>query len=313
MESKPGSVLRPAAGLVGTAAVLTLVSPWLLLLIFLPLSLLVLALGPRRPVLLVAALCLIVVALAGAETARETFWYLERGWALLLGAWFIVMALVLPQARFFPRALAAVGAAAATAATLLLVQPGGWQALDTAVSTRYQEAAEYMITVWSQSEASQDRVDQATTVLRRAAELQSYLHPAMLALESLVALTVVWWGYGRVIARERAPLGRLRDFRFSDHLVWLLIAGLLLMIVQKGEPLTRAGANLVTFMGALYALRGGAILLVFTGLQGVRGALLAAGISLLFYPIVLTTTILVGLSDTWFDLRARRAAARPDS
>lgn len=313
MESKPGSVLRPAAGLIGMAAVLTLLSPWLLLLIVLPLSLLVLALGPRRPVLLGAAIALGMVAFFGSDAERVAFWYLERGWVLLLAAWFIVMVMAMPNARFFPRALAAVGAALATSAAVLTVKPEGWQVLDAAVTRRFQEVAEFVINVWSQTEAPRGWVDQATEVMRRTAELQSYLHPAMLALESLIGLGVAWWAFGRVIVREESPLGRLRDFRFSDHLVWLLIVGILLMIVQKGEPATRAGANLVTFMGALYALRGGAIILVVTGLQGIGGAVLAALLFLLLYPIVLTTTILVGLSDTWFDLRARHAAARSDS
>jgi hypothetical protein len=32
---------------------------------------------------------------------------------------------------------------------------------------------------------------------------------------------------------------------------------------------------------------------------------------LLLYPLVMATTVLVGVTDTWLDIRARRAAAPP--
>jgi hypothetical protein len=48
-------------------------------------------------------------------------WYFERGWALLLGAWFVVMVVVLPRRGFLTRALGAVGATTATAAIFLAV------------------------------------------------------------------------------------------------------------------------------------------------------------------------------------------------
>jgi hypothetical protein len=93
----------------------------------------------------------------------------------------------------------------------------------------------------------------------------------------------------------------------------LLIAGVLLLVLPMGEAAVRAGSNVLAFMGALYALRGAAILLVVFGLQGLGGAFIAGLLLLLLYPFALTTAIIVGLTDTGFDLRARRAAARPDS
>jgi hypothetical protein len=281
------------------------------LLIFLPLSLFLLSLPPRRPLLVVLGVVLAGLALRGA--GDNPLWYIERGWVLMLGAWFVVMVYALPAAGFFSRALAALGASAATVALFLALLPDGWGVLDWAMTRRIQDTASDASALWASSSAASGWAEQFGEALSRFAELQALLHPALAALESLAALGVGWWGYRRLAARERHPLGRLRDFRFGDHLVWLLIAGVLLLVLPMGEAAVRAGSNVLAFMGALYALRGAAILLVVFGLQGLGGAFIAGLLLLLLYPIALTTAIIVGLTDTWFDLRARRAAARPDS
>ncbi len=307
--SRPGHGWSTAAGLVLATAAFAVLSPGLL--IFLPLSLFLLSLPPRRPLLVVLGVVLAGMALRGGGDGP--LWYIERGWVLVLGAWFMVMVFALPAAGFFSRALAALGASAATVALFLTVLPNGWQVLDWAVTRRIQETATDASALWARSSASNGWAERFTEALSQFAELQTLLHPALVALESLAALGVAWWAYRRLAARERHPLGRLRDFRFGDHMVWLLIAGILLVILPLGEVAVRAGCNVLAFMGALYALRGAAILLVIFGLKGPGGAFIAGLMLLLLYPIALTTAILVGLTDTWFDLRARRAAARPDS
>jgi hypothetical protein len=283
-------------------------------LIFIPLSFLLLSLPPHRPLLAVLGAVLALLALAGADPGEGALWYLERGWVLVLGAWFMVMVVALPAAGFFTRALAALGASTVTVAVLLALLPEGWQVLDWAVARRIQGTASDASALWSGSlTAESGWANRFSDALTQFAELQVLLHPALIALESLAALGVAWWAYRRLAIRERQPLGRLRDFRFGDHLVWLLIAGILLVILPLGEVAVRAGSNVLAFMGALYALRGAAILLVIFGLQGLGGAFVAGLVFLFLYPIVLMTAVVIGLSDTWFDLRARRAAARPDS
>jgi hypothetical protein len=101
-------------------------------------------------------------------------------------------------------------------------------------------------------------------------------------------------------------LGRLRDFRFSDELVWIVVAGIVLVVFPFAAPVTRTGANLLTFMAALYALRGVAVMLSLFGTPGVVGGVFGGIVFLMLYPIVMATTLMVGLTDTWLDLRARR-------
>jgi hypothetical protein len=148
--------------------------------------------------------------------------------------------------------------------------------------------------------------EDVSQAVRAAAALQAKLYPAMLALASLAALGVAWWAFGRIAQNERSPLAPLREFRFRDELVWLLIIGLVLLALPLNALTTRLGENLLTFMAVLYALRGAAVLVVISGAPGPLGMLLGAVLVVFLYPIVMAATFLVGLSDTWLDIRARR-------
>ncbi len=63
--------------------------------------------------------------------------------------------------------------------------------------------------------------------------------------------------------------------------------------------------NLVAFMGALYVLRGVAVLIVLWGGVSFTGGLLLTLALVLAGPLVALGVMLVGVSDSWFDLRAR--------
>jgi hypothetical protein len=287
-------------------AVLSVVSPALL--IFVPLALLLVGLPPRQPVLLLAAAA-VGVALFG-RPEPEALWYLERGWALLVAAWFLLLVVVRPQARFLPRALVAVGAATLSAALLFAATRGGWTRTDWAIAQQLRAGAADIVALWGPGLATAEWGAQLQAAIYRASEVQVAVYPALLALGSLAALGVAWWGYRRLALREAAPLGRFREFRFPDVLVWVLIAGLVLVLLPLGEAALRAGSNLLTFMAALYALRGLAVLVVLVGAApGFLAVVLGALAILFLYPLVVAATLVVGLSDTWLDLRARRRAA----
>ena len=126
--------------------------------------------------------------------------------------------------------------------------------------------------------------------------------PALLALASLAGLAVAWWAFRRLVAREGSPLAPLRQFRFNDGLVWLLVAGGVLLLAGAGYGIgvehgtARAGSNLLLFTAALYALRGLAVLLVIAGAPGPVGMVLGGVLLLLLYPLVMATTFFVGLT-----------------
>ena len=142
--------------------------------------------------------------------------------------------------------------------------------------------------------------------------IQWSLFPGMLGLQSLAALALASWWVARIGRRDdpRIRLRPLREFRFNDQVVWVLIAGLLLVILPSGELATRIGYNALFFTGALYALRGfGIFAFLAGGSASPIGILLGGLIAIFLYPLVLTAAVLVGLGDTWLDVRGRAALA----
>lgn len=283
-------------------AALSTISPTLL--VFVPLAFLLIAVPPRRAWLIAVGLALLAATFVG--DAGGTIWWFGRGWALILSAWFVVAVALLPRLGFTMRAILAVGGAAASAALLFLLNPRGWQSVDFTVSQELRNSAADLRAFWTARLSQETWAADMSSAVDRFAEWQANAYPAMLAVASLTGLALAWWLWRRLAARDPRPLGRLRDFRFSDHLVWVAVAGVLLVVLPFGAAFTRAGANLLAFMGALYAVRGFAVLLSLYGTPGVLGGVFAAFVFLLLYPIVMVTTLMVGLTDTWLDLRTRQ-------
>ncbi len=263
----------------------------------LPMAFMLVALPPRSPRLMAVAAGLAALVFLGP---RGSFWAIERGWTLLLGAWFVLAVVVWPRGSFVTNAVAAVGGAAATAGALIGTK-GGWESLDWTIGLRFRETAEAMVRAWPTP------LENAGEIVQRAAELPSELFPALLGVGSVAALAIGWWGYGR-LGGVGGRLGRLSDFRFPDLLLWLLIAGLVLLLVPLDGWAPRLGGNVVFFMSALYALRGLAVVVALVG-SHVPTLVVMAVVGVILYPIVVAGTLLVGVTDTWLDLRAAGRAA----
>jgi hypothetical protein len=274
------------------------------LLIVVPLAFLLLAIPPRRKAPFVLGVVLLGLSLIGAPDG--TLWWFGRGWALILSAWFVLAVWLLPQLTLTMRALTAVGGTAASAAVMFLVNRGGWRNLDWSMSQQLRNGASDIRAFWMARMQDERFKGEMSTALDRFTDWQSFAYPAMLAIASLSALALAWWLWRRLALRDPHPFGRLRDFRFSDHLVWVAIAGMVLVVMPFGAALTRTGGNLLAFMGVLYALRGFAVMLWLFGTPGVLGAVFGAVVFLLLYPIVMVTTMMVGLTDTWLNLRANK-------
>jgi len=272
------------------------------LLLAVPLGLLMVGLPPlRSPYRLVGALLLVLLFAAPMGGA---VWMAERGWSLLVGGSFLAVVALWPRGGFLHRGLAAIAAAVVVAAAVLGIG-GAWRGLEMQVAERFRAAADF----WSERMTAGDAAgaEQAAETFARIAELEIHLYPAMLTLASLAALGAVWFAYRRLVDRSRDVLPPLRQFRFDDHLVWLFIVGAVLVVVPLNEAASRAGANLATFMAALYVLRGAAVVIALTAPAGLMAWLLA-GFAVLMLPFVAGAALIVGLSDTWLDLRARMAA-----
>jgi hypothetical protein len=270
------------------------------LLVFLPVGLLLVALPPRRPALMLIGAVLVGVVLGqGPDDPLIDF---ARGWSLVAGGWLVIATILMERPGYVPRGLFAVAATVATAGVLYGVRPGAIAGLDSLIRARMAEADAAAFAVsqrWGIGENVAEALNQRT-------EIATLVQPALLVLATLAALGVAWWAYRRLAARDAVPLAGVAQFRFPDALIWALIAGIILLVAPVGDVGSRAGANLVTVMGLLYALRGVAVLVFLHGMPGVFGWLMIAVLSVLLLPLVLVPALVIGLSDTWLDIRSRR-------
>ena len=147
--------------------------------------------------------------------------------------------------------------------------------------------------------------------------------PGMLALQTLAGLALAWQLYRRVATSATGevavtpvpPLMRFKDFAIGDGWVWGIVAWLGVLILPVSSALHVAGTNVGLVAGALYVLRGAAIVATFAEAFGVSalalvivGATAAAlAVPLLFLLPGLCT---LGITDTWYHYRRRLAAAR---
>jgi hypothetical protein len=230
----------------------------------------------------------------------------ERGWALLAGAWLVVLTGLAPGWPVLRRALVAVAATFATAAVILALT-GGWPGLATALERPLERdiagAMQFLRDGGGEIAARQA----ADAAMLRFAEGWRLVFPALLGLATLAALALAALLHEHERGRRVGPL---REFRFDGALVWVLIAGLAAMALPLGMAAWRTGANVAAFMAGLYAVRGVAV--IVTLWAGAAPVVWVAGIvaCLLLYPLALPATVVIGLGDTWLDLRARLRAAR---
>lgn len=295
---------RRAAALLAVVFFLSVAPPGVLIAI--PFALLAVTLPPWRVGAVVLAVVAVLLTVGVGRGSPQ--WYVERGWALLLGGCFLAMTARWPGAGFLARALGAVAGALAVAALFFAHEPEGWAAVDWMVWSRLQAAADSALQALRLLQGGRALPPALVVAVERATDVQRALFPALLALASVAALGVAWWLYVRLVRGDEAALQPLPEFRFSDHLLWVLVLGVLLLVVPVGEAGHRAGMNAVVFMSALYALRGAAVVLYLTGgLSFVGGLLLGVGI-VLVAPLVVGAALVIGLGDTRLDLRRRAKA-----
>ncbi len=282
----------------------------------------VLATSVAQPTALVAAPFLILVALGGVRGSmaffaavlagivvlggpRDGAWFAERAWALMVGGVFVGLSLARPAWRLTSRALLAVVTAVAASVVFMLVRGGAWGTVDWMVTDQLMGAYATWIDLMTVARQGEPVSPALAGAIYRTVEMQVAVFPALLALESMAAVAVAWWLFVRLSAGEDRGIGPLGRFRFNDHLVWVMIAGLLLVTLRAGDAVSRIGANLAVFMGALYALRGmGVVMFVSGGLSFFGYLMFFLGL-LLAAPVVIGFSVLFGIADTWLDLRKR--------
>jgi hypothetical protein len=250
------------------------------------------------------------LGLIGVTSGAGPLGSLSRAWALLLGGGFVAATLWRPGWGVLERALLAVAAALALVVAWLGAT-GAWPGLDERIREHLTSVSENAVRQFQELAAESPWLEGIAAAAQQTVEFQWVVFPALVGLQSLAALALASWLVTRFRGADAGQfsLSPLREFRFPDQLVWAVIAGLLLVLLPVGALATRLGWNALLFMGALYALRGlGIAVFLSAGMSKLYLTVVAVVAVLLIYPLVVVTVLMLGLVDTWLDLRARAAA-----
>lgn len=228
-----------------------------------------------------------------------------RGWVVVASGTFVLLALH-PTRRAFDAALgAALLATTCVLAWLTAYRVPLARVTDDAVRSAWAIYREMGDLLPQFRGAANDAADSATAL--------AAVFPAGAILFGLAGLLLAWRWYHLLVADAVGlPPAPFREFRFSDHLIWAVVAGMAGTVAQLSGLLPSATiwpANLLVLAGALYGVRGLAVL--WSSVVGWPvPVLLAAGITVLFLaPFAFTGLMGVGLADTWLDFRRRAAVA----
>ena len=258
-----------------------------------------------------------LIAAARAGIGSEV---LTAAWSLLAGGGLGLSLMASRSSRFLGKGVVAVLSALILAWLLVVVTPSGPAAFGRTVDAVLEVRGNADLNNWNVARSQMQsrnaaRADSATTaVLDRFEQsvaglpgLARLVFPSMLALQTLVAMALAWSLFHR-FSRTRLgdDLVQLRDFRFNDHWIWSVIVGLVLALLPALEALRPLGVNLLVFFGALYAMRGAAVLAWFIRPgRSLFGLVLGVALLLLLRDGAAIALGLVGLGDTWVDWRRR--------
>jgi hypothetical protein len=200
-------------------------------------------------------------------------------------------------------------------ATALLIQivwgTDGWSAIGWEVTREASYTMRWVIEV-----SPPAWIDAMYALYEPMVRFVSLTWPGMLALQTLAGLAIAWQLHLRLTSLPLgAPLARFKDFAISDGWVWGIVAWIVVLILPVSSALQVAGANLGLIAGALYVLRGAAIVMTFAEAFGVSSVMLvifAAAAAALAVPLlfVLPGLCTLGITDTWYQYRRRLADAQ---
>jgi hypothetical protein len=291
--------------------------------VLLPLAMLLLLSRPTR---------LVQWIFTGIAVTVAVWWLLLPGglsdqtakaWTLIASTLFAVYAL--GQER--PATDSAIGGSLLAAMAVL----SWYAALHISPSAVITEAQHGLWQLYRQFGDAAPAYRQTMTDAADAAGGFTLILPGVMVLAGMSGLLVAWRWY-HIVAE--APVGLpprpFREFRFTDHLVWLLALGLGGTVAQMMGYLPRGDlwpANILVAAGGLYWARGAAVVVSLTGDRWPR-LLLGSAIPILFLTqfadpgfngiasalamLTLFASLLffgVGIADTWLDFRRRAAAA----
>ncbi len=209
------------------------------------------------------------------------------------------------------RSLAAIGVAAGGTGALLAAARTSWPEIHWWVESRGQLAAQLVLTRLSgdQPGAGDDAmVVQLKAWFESVIPLMADFFPATVAVQMLAGLALATALYRRFAPAAGVTPGKFRDFRFSEHLGWIAVIALAIVLLTRAATVKLMAANVLVVASLLYALRGAAVAWFGLTLAGGPGLLttgLVAFSVVFMLPVILIGTIFIGVVDAGLDLRRR--------
>jgi hypothetical protein len=228
--------------------------------------------------------------------------------ALVFAATTFALASRRTNLTFTHRALLGVAAAAAGIAAAFLLFGWSWERLHWWVAFRTGAVMRLVLSATmvttEPGAVNLDRPD-FDAVLDDIVRTSADLFPGALALQLLLSLALAAFVVQRMgHVRIGRPFGRLAEFRFSEHLGWLLAGSLLLLLIPGLGPARPLAVNTLMVMAALYGLRG--IAVVLSGLKAVQAGPILYGLAAFAVLFILPGTVLLGVLDAGLNLRRKR-------
>lgn len=290
---------------------LAFVSP--IALVAAPLALLLLFQRPTRREALLGSVLLGLTAWSLAQPGGG-FDRFEAAWVCLLAGG-VAIAIGLraqeTRGRLVTGGLIAVGAAAVAGVVLIAATAFSWSELFWLASRHYGLQARLVLGIltrqFQQAQGNPEVLAAIEQSLDGIVALVTRLLPGLVLLQSMAALAAAWALYRRIVRHpEGEPLPMLREFRFSDHLIWGVVFALVTLVFPGKDALHLIGGNLAAFFGGLYVLRGLGVVAAIAAAAGVGGpfaAIIASLMVLTLAPLVMFGALALGVTDTWVDWR----------
>ncbi len=228
-----------------------------------------------------------------------------HAWALFITAAFVV--LMLPGRRpLVAGALLATMFALGAATGWVWLLGSRWHDIQLAVAHTGWEFCRRLLARITPTTAPLEDVHTLIDALGDVVGFVSEVFPALLVLAALPGLALAWAWYHRIAHRPfGAPAARFAQFRFNDHLVWLVVASTAAFVTPLPPDARALLGNIALVVCGLYAARGAAI--AWGAMERFPGVLLAALLvgMVFILPAALGGFFAIGLADTWVDFRRR--------
>jgi hypothetical protein len=138
------------------------------------------------------------------------------------------------------------------------------------------------------------------------AYLMADMFPALLCLGAMFGGWLAWGWYHRIAGRPiGVPPKPISALRFNDQLIWALILAFGLTLFKLPAPVALVSSNLLFVLGALYWARGLAITRYAMAMLPAPPLFKVAVTALLVLPLAFGGWLLMGVADTWLDIRRR--------